>query len=758
MAATSSSLKAILSESSSENYDVTSKLNELSRKIDNMKVNIYDTIQNKYADFLPQLSMAQKLSKRVENLKDSIKTAKTEMNTEITSQLNKSNNQFQKLSSQHEEATLTLSFLEKLLVLNQHLESADEAFRHTKFVEVTRNLVSLQKILSKPIHAREEEIKILKAIQTEVKIQNQRLIPELNETWKRHIVWDVHDINSSEERVNTLKIIIPPKNEKILQETVQAMWKINILDPWLLKFGNNLMNYFIKPIITNSTKLVEQTDDNCLALAISPSTEENLTSPDQVLSQIGAIMKKLNENLFSISVVPSNEESKAISLMECFGCLNSKEICRVIVQDCLLHAIPCDHKDLEQFNDVVAEVNSFQNQMSDMMLIDENITSLKDFMENVNVLFANKKCQEILEAAHKLMTSEVHHTLLISNDKPLGKLPSLYSEAPVTKKAKKIELLANESHLSDNTFRLPTCRVSESIVKLMTLSYETLTEASSSSPQCAIKMFYAVRNIFELFCCVFPIYHKQRLTTLPQLTAIHYNNCMYIAHHLMLLGPQFRCMMPPPLSEGAGIFMDLIQKIRSLGTGDLLHQMAAQRKDVLECLSSAAGFVSISDERNRFSAERSIKQVVYKLNHLKAVWEDILPANIYFKAMGTLINCVLVEMIDNTINLVDISAEEASHLHRLLCLFDEKAEPLFSTKHNADSGANVKIELQRNISSWMKFKELIFVLNANLQEISDRWANGKGVLAHTFSSSEMKQLIQALFQNTDRRAAVLARL
>ena len=39
-----------------------------------------------------------------------------------------------------------------------------------------------------------------------------------------------------------------------------------------------------------------------------------------------------------------------------------------------------------------------------------------------------------------------------------------------------------------------------------------------------------------------------------------------------------------------------------------------------------------------------------------------------------------------------------------------------------------------------------------------RWASGKGPLAVEFPVDEMKQLIRALFQNTDRRAAVLARI
>ena len=64
----------------------------------------------------------------------------------------------------------------------------------------------------------------------------------------------------------------------------------------------------------------------------------------------------------------------------------------------------------------------------------------------------------------------------------------------------------------------------------------------------------------------------------------------------------------------------------------------------------------------------------------------------------------------------------------------------------------------RFVKSWDRFRELILVLNASLREIEERWAAGKGPLAANFSVEEMKQLIRALFQNTERRAAVLARI
>lgn len=51
-----------------------------------------------------------------------------------------------------------------------------------------------------------------------------------------------------------------------------------------------------------------------------------------------------------------------------------------------------------------------------------------------------------------------------------------------------------------------------------------------------------------------------------------------------------------------------------------------------------------------------------------------------------------------------------------------------------------------------------FVLGASLHEIDDRWADGKGPLAVELSPTEVKQMIRALFQNTERRAVVLAKI
>lgn len=62
-----------------------------------------------------------------------------------------------------------------------------------------------------------------------------------------------------------------------------------------------------------------------------------------------------------------------------------------------------------------------------------------------------------------------------------------------------------------------------------------------------------------------PSLGRENLQKLPQLAAIHHNNCMYIAHHLLTLGHQFRYRLTNILYDGAATFVDLVPGFRRLG-------------------------------------------------------------------------------------------------------------------------------------------------------------------------------------------------
>lgn len=77
---------------------------------------------------------------------------------------------------------------------------------------------------------------------------------------------------------------------------------------------------------------------------------------------------------------------------------------------------------------------------------------------------------------------------------------------------------------------------------------------------------------------------------------------------------------------------------------------------------------------------------------------------------------------------------------------------------NDEGDVNVIIEFQRNVLKWLRFTEIITVLNVSFFEINDRWVDGKGLLVNEFIVLEVKQMIRVLFQNIDRRLVILVKI
>ena len=70
------------------------------------------------------------------------------------------------------------------------------------------------------------------------------------------------------------------------------------------------------------------------------------------------------------------------------------------------------------------------------------------------------------------------------------------------------------------------------------------------------------------------------------ISALHYNNCMFIAHHLMTLGHQFSKKLPSHINS---TFVDLVPKIRRLGSESFIRQLSKQKAQMSEYLKAANG-------------------------------------------------------------------------------------------------------------------------------------------------------------------------
>ncbi|KFO69500.1 Centromere/kinetochore protein zw10, partial [Cuculus canorus] len=736
---------------------------------------VCNMINEKYNEFLPSMQSAEDLVLQVDELTNNIDLLKALIENEVQRDLNIAVAEFTELKQQLERDTLVLSVLKKLQEFDIAVKEYNTALLEKKYVTAAQQLEKARSNLKTLESRKGFELKILKALGKELTVQTQNMLYHLGEEWQKLAVWkfppskessSLEFVVHSELHLRTVllkegDIAGPP-----VADVLQAFAILGELHNKLKNFGQLLLKYILKPLILYpSLQPFTEEQSNVFILRFKsekPSLDHSC--PIEVFDKIKLIFEVLYKYLLNVPLEQPAEDKK--ELTELLGDMIWEDLSDCLIQNCLVNSIPTNSSKLEQYIEVIKSTEVFEKALKDMRFLKGDTTELLKYARNINSHFANKKCQDVIVAARNLMTSEIHNTVKITPDSGVA-LPKLSepraghhleTQKPSNLVRNDVVNLENETKLSQYTFSLPTCRISSSVEKLMELAYQTLLEATTSTEQCSIQLFYSVRNIFQLFCDVVPTYHKENLQKLPQLAAIHHNNCMYIAHHLLTLGHQFRYHLNNILCDGVATFVDMVPGFRRLGTECFLAQMRVQKGEILERLSSARNFSNMDDEENYCAAKKAIRQVLHQLKRLGKVWQDVLPVYVYCKAMGTLLNTALSEIVTRIAALEDISAKDADRLYSLCRTMVEEGPQVFTPLPEDDKNKKYQEEVPVYVPKWMMFKELMIILQANLQEIVDQWADGKGPLAAEFSAAEVKSLIRALFQNTERRAAALTKI
>uniref|UniRef100_A0A8D2L253 Centromere/kinetochore protein zw10 homolog n=1 Tax=Varanus komodoensis TaxID=61221 RepID=A0A8D2L253_VARKO len=734
------------------------RISRLSCRVEELKGEVCSMISQRYVEFLPSMQNAKELESQVEELSGNIDQLKSRIENEVQQDLNVAIAEFAELKQQLERDTLVLCVLKQLQEFDAALKQVNALLPQKKYVPAACHLNQARRALKTMESRRGFELKILKALSREVTLQTQNVLYLLGQEWQQMAVWKLpqaQETGSLEAAVGTelhLRTVLPEAELVAGVAVASVLQAFAILGELRLSLpfpfpGQSLLKHILRPLVCHASlrPLLEEQPNVVILRLETAGSDRGHAPPVEVFAKVKLVFEALHKYHLGVSLEPCIEEgsNSVPALAEVLGDLIWKELSDCLIHDCLVHSIPNSSSKLGQYIEVIKATEEFEKALKDMQFLKEESTDLLTYARNVNCHFANKKCQDVIVAARMLMTSEIHNTVKVPDQ---GKAPKALP--------KQVMNLENETKLSRHTFSFPACRISDSVQKLMALAYQTLQEASDSTDQCCIQLFYAVRNMFQLFCDVVPTYHKENLRTLPQLAAVHHNNCMYVAHHLLTLGHRFRGR---PGGETA-TFVDLVPAFRRLATECFLAQMRVQKGELLERLSGARNLSNMDDEDNSSAASKAVRQVLHQLRRLGKVWQDVLPVNVYCKAMGTLLSTAVGEIAHRIIALEDISAENADRLHALCQTVVDEGPSVFAPLLEEEQNKRFREEVPVYVPKWMMFRELMLVLQASLQDIVDRWADGKGPLAAQFSPSEVRNLIRALFQNTERRAAALGKI
>lgn len=199
--------------------------------------------------------------------------------------------------------------------------------------------------------------------------------------------------------------------------------------------------------------------------------------------------------------------------------------------------------------------------------------------------------------------------------------------------------------------------------------------------------------------------------------------------------------------------VDFIPLLRDVGSEQLLGQMKKQKQQILDILQDPRTMQNLlSDQASLKSIDqhpfqKAIGCVLDKVFALRGEILNLLPNLVVTRITCTLLNTLIQEVFHKILKLEDIPERSCSIL--------------LSALNFIESFLNETEELQRLtlvLSDYHKLLEMRFVLKANLQEIADRWEDGDGPLTLAFSPDQLKHMIRALFQNTERRAALLSKI
>eukprot|EP00112_Aurelia_sp_Birch-Aquarium-sp1_P010087 Seg2172.2 transcript_id=Seg2172.2/GoldUCD/mRNA.D3Y31 product="Centromere/kinetochore protein zw10-like" protein_id=Seg2172.2/GoldUCD/D3Y31 len=629
------------------------------------------------------------------------------------------------------------------------------------------------------------DIKIFKAVREEYRIKKAFLMSSLEANWSELIEWNTVTSVSWDRIEGHLKTFLTVRNPAkasdksksygvtSLKSLYDAMDYIGIFDARLKTFAKKMLNFLLKPFVMFPSLKPLVDYDKVLQIRITKEDTKikgRRPEPAALYRKLAIVIRFITTNVFQNAADEEkknnsadktvNDEPRSIACKK-LQSLIWTELSDLIIKECLSGAVPTNNSQLKEYELVIKLTNAFERELVALGFLDESCTTLSTYVKDINVHFANKKCQDLLVRARDLMTSEIHSMVKVEADEDRARLITQVDEKE-KKFSKETRLLLAGlkdipgSSLGTKIFQFPECRISESTQKLMKLAYDTLIEASLATPQVAIQLFYSVRNMFELFCDVVPIYHRESLE-LPQMAALHYNNSMYLAHNCITLGHQFKPTLPEALSQGAATFVDLVPVIRKCGEKCFLANLQKQKLQLLEIIRECNGFADLDTEDCVFTTQKAFEQIINQLVRLSRVWKDVLPQHIYEKCLGLLFHTVLDDIVSQIVQLEDISAEQGTQFHRLLKILVDRSGEIFNLK-SKDENTSEDMGFIVSVPSWQKFNEVITMMDSSLQGIVDRWADGKGPLAQCFDAADVKCLVKALFQNTNRRAQALSKI
>lgn len=713
-------------DSNDQSWRPADKIPLVTKEIEELKADLKIFISGHTEDIAAALKGSTELYAESASLVDKLKTFKEAVEKETIAEILKSIENHDKLSMELECVNFALNIVCDVIMCGNYVREFDSGREEQSFSRAIEAVYDLLQYTEVPVEGF-QHLDLYTNTKNTAQLIWENLLHDLYCEWDRLICWTKEQGNLKTVITLTLNL----DNSRPVIDVLNALDKSKKLKEKISEFSQTLLKDALIPIIHNECIVFAETDE-FMNLTINHKPDYK-PKYDAVISNLRLLFHYLS-NKFNFDF------GKNTTIMKMIGKEISIEFCEILVKDCLIETIPNNINELQTYGKITSEIEEFQRFLSIINFFNTEDYSILRYVKNIDILFADKSSQYFLVTARTIMLKDLSLTMSIGVDS----IPE-NEELRWDDNIQAVNILNNT--IPQSLFYFPRCMISKTAQELLDLVYMMMEQAVQCSDIVCKKLYNTTRLVFELYDAVVPYHHENYLQTIPQYVALFHNNCMFLAHSLLTLGDKWLVLMEGREMDYPISFVDLVQKLRDLGYKHLTVHMQQQRKQILDNIrSSDLNCIVVKDVLSD-NAEAAIRQCLRQLQLLKNVWIGVYPSNVFRRLMATLVNMFVDELIHRVCTVEDISMEMATQLTEMYTLVIQKAPHLFQQSS----------DIETHVQSWPKLRELIFVLGGSLKDIENHWQDGKGPLK-VFKTEELRNLVKALFQNTQIRANVLAKI
>ena len=721
-------------------------ISKVEKKCTDLREEVLQFLKQNYDEFTAQADSTISLEERIKELTVEFKRISTRVEGDLKGRLIKSAGKKEELETQLNETETRIKFVENLVQIYTNLEQCEVFTTRKQYTSASKLVLETTDLLSQ-IRRDGCDAKVCSSLKNQLALVTSNLKFQLQEDWNVFVKWKPA-MPTQELSLNAaldVKLTVPnasrvPEFED-LNKSMSYLFTEGEMEGRGKKFATKLLDAFVKPLLKHNTLEITIT-------TVDRSSVIGLKSSSATRSFKSCITSIIDLTTTVYNMAPESYRGEWMPLL---GKTIEPDFTPLFLKHVLSERIPKTEAERLQFSDTSSLITSLQGKLKKTCLVEESYSALTDYTVNVDTHVTMQQCQNILDKARKLLMQPIHNTVKTNEDESLVPLKKLNIGGSFVTGEKQMRLTGSvdEIDISSLTFAFPPCLISKSVKQFIALLHDTLICCTKTPSDTCMQLYYVSRDMVELFIAVSKAHHHKTASDVPRNAMTQHNNFMYVAHNLLTVGHQFHARIKCLKNVS---FIDFVPRLRRLAEEYFLSEMERQSNNILECLSSFKSFDGVYDRQDEF--ERAIRQSILLIFNLSKVYSETLHKELFRRCQGGLLNVLVNELITRTLSLVDMASDDANALNNSFEAEIVKKAPV---------ALSLTIEEEKELlpkicQNWEKLGELIFVLDATQNDIVNRWANGKGSLAKHMSVAETKQLVRAIFKNTERRANTLSKI